>query len=420
MDLAQVEVIKGVASALYGASALGGVVNLISRRPQRDKPEREVLVNRTSRGGTDSVVWLSKRGEGNWGYTFLGGGHWQERNDIDRDGWTDLPTYRRAIVRPRLMWDDGSGRSVFFTIGAMAEDRKGGTQPGAAAPDGNPFPENLATRRFDAGIVATLPLGTRTVLTVRSSALGQWHRHQFGQATENDLHHTWFGEAALTSKRRNTPGCSVLRCSATSIARGSSAVSTTHRSCPVSSRRTITRPRRGSRCRGARIDHHNTFGTFVSPRISGLLKHASTGLTFRLSTGTGFFAPTPFIEETEATGLSELAPLGDLEAERGRSISADLGWKRGPLELNATLFGSAVAHPLQLHEHVLSNARDSVRTRGSELIARFHVETMDLIATHMFVWSTEPEPGTRPQTRSPAQSASYGRASTGCGTSKTR
>jgi outer membrane receptor for ferrienterochelin and colicins len=35
LDLGQVEVIKGVASALYGSSALGGVVNLISRRPKK-------------------------------------------------------------------------------------------------------------------------------------------------------------------------------------------------------------------------------------------------------------------------------------------------------------------------------------------------------------------------------------------------
>ena len=33
MDLGQVEVIKGVASALHGAGAMGGVVNLLSRRP---------------------------------------------------------------------------------------------------------------------------------------------------------------------------------------------------------------------------------------------------------------------------------------------------------------------------------------------------------------------------------------------------
>lgn len=37
-DLGQVEVIKGSVSALYGASALGGVINLVSRRPD-DQPQ---------------------------------------------------------------------------------------------------------------------------------------------------------------------------------------------------------------------------------------------------------------------------------------------------------------------------------------------------------------------------------------------
>src|SRR5437870_8874416 len=48
-DLGQVEVIKGVASALYGSGALGGVVDLISRRPGA-QPTREAMVNRTTRG----------------------------------------------------------------------------------------------------------------------------------------------------------------------------------------------------------------------------------------------------------------------------------------------------------------------------------------------------------------------------------
>ena len=44
MDLGQVEVIKGVASALYGGGAMGGVVNLLSRRPSAEA-EREFLAN---------------------------------------------------------------------------------------------------------------------------------------------------------------------------------------------------------------------------------------------------------------------------------------------------------------------------------------------------------------------------------------
>src|SRR5512145_369343 len=58
MDLGQVEVIKGVASSLYGAGAMGGVVNLLSRRPEPE-PQRELLLNRSTRGATDAVTFLS-------------------------------------------------------------------------------------------------------------------------------------------------------------------------------------------------------------------------------------------------------------------------------------------------------------------------------------------------------------------------
>ena len=51
LDLGQVEIIKGVASALYGVSALGGVVNLVSRRPR--ETESRLLVNATSQSGRD-------------------------------------------------------------------------------------------------------------------------------------------------------------------------------------------------------------------------------------------------------------------------------------------------------------------------------------------------------------------------------
>ena len=403
MDLGQVEVIKGVASALYGGSALGGVINLISRQPQRDRPERELLVNRTTRGGTDSVLWLSKRGTGNWGYSLLGGGHWQDRTDVDRDGWTDLPSYRRATARPRVRWEDGAGRSVFFTVGAMVEDRTGGTMPGTVAPDGTAFPENLRTRRFDAGLVGRFLLGSGKVVTFRGSGLGQWHQHRFGKIAERDFHHTWFAESAMTGSGGHHTwvlGAALQR----DLYRA--------REFPIfdytyivpglfvqddyspSSWLTVSA--------SGRVDIHNEFGTFASPRFSALLR-SRTGWTLRLSTGTGFFAPTPFTEETEATGLSRLAPLGELEAERGRSLSLDLGWRRGSLEVNATLFRSLIEHALVLRDRdsnldnmpvEIINAVGSGRTVGSELIARFHREGMDLIATHMFVWGTEPDPNT--------------------------
>ena len=68
MDLAQVEVIKGVASSLYGAGAMGGVVNLISRQPGRGATARvsaqPLDARRHRRGGLfrrhAAVDWLGR------------------------------------------------------------------------------------------------------------------------------------------------------------------------------------------------------------------------------------------------------------------------------------------------------------------------------------------------------------------------
>src|SRR5437773_3050452 len=68
LDLARVEVIKGTTSALYGGSALGGIVNLVSRRPGG---EPEPLVNQTSHLGTDAMAFVPGSLGGRWGYTLL-------------------------------------------------------------------------------------------------------------------------------------------------------------------------------------------------------------------------------------------------------------------------------------------------------------------------------------------------------------
>src|SRR5262245_25413398 len=70
MDLAQLEVIKGNASALYGSAAMAGVVNLISRRPSKE-PIYEFLLNRSSIGETDAAMFLASRLTPHWGASLL-------------------------------------------------------------------------------------------------------------------------------------------------------------------------------------------------------------------------------------------------------------------------------------------------------------------------------------------------------------
>ena len=393
MDLGQVEVIKGAASALYGGTALGGVINLISRRPADD---RELLLNQTTLGGSDAVGWASDELSEEWGYTLLASAHRQSRNDRDDDGWADLPGYRRAVVRPRLFWDDGEGRWAFFTLGAMGEDREGGTVDGATTPAGTPFAEMLTTRRLDAGAVATLLLPGGRLLSVRGSAMGQRHGHTFGDVREDDVHGTGFTEASLSGARA---GHTWVLGGAFQYERydGEDVEGFDYEwTIPsVFAQDEYMAADWLTLSASARMDWHSDYGAFFNPRVAVLLRPGAW--TARLSAGTGYYAPTPFTEETETVGLSRLEPLGDLDAERARSFSVDVGRTVGHVELNATVFGSRIEDALQVRETgtgrlELVNARQSTRTWGTELLARYHAEGLHLTATHTYVHATEPSP----------------------------
>jgi outer membrane receptor for ferrienterochelin and colicins len=397
LDLGQVEVIKGAASALYGGSALGGVINLVSRRPDDEEHERELLLNRTTQDGTDAVLWLSGPLTEGWGFTLLGGGHLQERADPDRDGWADVPGYRRLVVRPRLFWEEGTGRSLFATVGIMREARRGGTMGGAVVPDGSPFVEELDSARFDTGLIARFLVAGDRLFTIRMSGMTQGHTHIFGDTTERDRHSTWFGEVSVNGSDRGhtwVAGAALQRDDYRSVDVPSFDHGNTtpglflQDDYSVASWLTVSA--------SARLDFRDATA-FLSPRVSGLIR-LEEEWTVRVSVGSGYFAPTPFIEETEAVGLSRVAMPRPLRAERGRSISLDIGRSFGPLETNATVFGSVVRNALALVESQavpgrldIVNTDGPTRASGIDLVARLRHEPLSLTASYAFLRSSEPQ-----------------------------
>src|SRR5687767_5176264 len=311
MDLGQVEVIKGVASSLYGAGAMGGVVNLISRRPGPDT-QRELLVNRSTRGATDAVAWYATPATQGWAFTLIGGGHWQERTDVNDDTWSDLPGYSRAIVRPRVFWNGGNGRTFFATAGFTAEDREGG-----GTPSGTSYREALVTRRVDAGAVVQIVIRQRLLLVARGAAMQQRHDHEFGDVRERDRHETAFGEVTVRAPAgRHTIVAGVALERDAFRPRDLPQFAHTFTVPGVFVQDDVDIATWLSVSASGRLDRHSEYGTFFSPRVSALLR--SGAWTSRLSLGTGFFGPSALTEETEAAGLSRLVVSRPLRAEEGR------------------------------------------------------------------------------------------------------
>lgn len=395
MDLGQVEVIKGTASALYGAGAMAGVVNLISKRPK--EPAGDFLINRTTLGGTDASSFFGSPLSPRWGMTLLGTGHWQEKWDRDGDGWADLAGYSRGVFRPRFSWDSGNGRTAFLTGGILYENRAGGTLPASVlAATGNAYREALDTRRYDAGGHAQILLAGRFVVTSRFSASVQQHAHQFGEIRERDRHELQFGEVSV----RGAAG------KHTWVA-GAAAERDAYR--PKDVRRfayTYVTPGLFAQddlvvapwlsvSASARVDFHNQFGTFFSPRLSALFRGA--GWTSRVSAGQGFFAPSPLTEETEAAGLARLAVPAPLQAERGRSASLDVTRGVGPLSFTTTLFAANIRHPVHVIRgsvYRLVNLPQQTTNRGLEMLATWRKSPFSATASYTYVRSEEWEPTT--------------------------
>jgi len=392
VDLGQVEVIKGVASALYGAGAMGGVVNLISRRPTTRS--QEFLVNRSSRGETDAIGYLSQPFGASWGGTLLAGGHWHEQRDLDGDGWADLAGYRRAQIRPRVFWDNRAGSSMFLTAGAMRETRTGGTVDGAVLPaTHSPYQETLDTERYDVGVVAQTLVSNAYVISVRASGTRQSHDHLFGDVRERDTRDTFFGELAA----RRTIGRHTLVVGA-AIERDAfnpkdvSQFSYTYTTPGVFVQDDVDVTPWLIVSGSARLDHHSTYGTFLSPRVSALFR--SGGWASRLSVGTGFFPASALTEETEAAGLSRLTVRGPLKAETGESISFDVTRTSGALSATATLFASRIHDPLFVDRttaYVLANQPFASTNAGTELLATWRKERLTVTAVYGFVRAREYE-----------------------------
>ena len=416
-DLANVEIIKGSASSLYGGSALGGVINLISRTPS-DEFEGEVLLNATSKNGQDITSYFASPINDVTSASVTAGLHNQEQQDLDNDGWSDMAEYQRATIRPRVYWESESGANLYLTFGAMMEEREGGTVEGATVPDGNPFEQSQDSQRFDSGFIFDQPLGEVLNLNVRGSAMRQEHDHVYGLVEENDTHESYLLESSVSGERGAAAWLVGVAYQADRFdSEDFSEFNYNYQVPGVFSQVDYEASDDISLSLSARTDWHSEYGTQFSPRISVL--YNPDNWTVRGSYGQGFYAPTPFVEDIEDAGLSRLAPLDNLKEEQATTASIDISYAFDSVETSVTLFASdvdnvtelEVINPLDTHSDKqvrLVNASGKSEIRGAELLLRYRWRDLKLTGSYLYTDATKQSEsgiGRDPLTLTPKHSA---------------
>ena len=392
LDLARVEVIKGVGSALYGPSALGGVLNLVSRRPES---EPEILLNRSSRGGTDALAFAPGSLTPAWGYTITAGAHDQTREDIDDDAWADLAGYRRYTLRPRLFWKNDGSASLFATVGFVDEEREGGSMPGRTLADGTTFRDALDTGRIDAGVVTEAKVSGERTLSTRWSAVKVDRDRTFGPEQVQDTHTTANAEGTVSGSDRGHLWLLGLALQYDRLSSIDAPDAAYNYVIPAAFGQDVySLSQSVSLAASARLDVHSDYGTFFSPRVSVLFRPRDQW-TVRASIGSGFAAPTPLMDETEATSLASLVPLQDVHAERALSSSLDVKWADEGWEVDASIFASEIRDPLivrdapQAGRLELVNADGPRRALGTELLLHYVSGPVHLLGSSTFLDATE-------------------------------
>jgi outer membrane receptor for ferrienterochelin and colicins len=379
MDLGRVEVIKEPASALFGSDAVG-VVNLLSRGPGNE-PSRELLFNQSSRGATDALLWIASPPKGSWSSTFLFAGNRQEETDVDEDGWSDIPDYQRAVVHPRVTWDNKQGRSVAGTANVTFEKREGGSEFAREA---------LETKTSDGSLSGQMVYRGDYIIAGAAMLFVQSRTRDFSDVREGDRLQTATIELTL---RRPTPRHTWLAGIASDwyALRSSGALPSTYVS---------TRPGifvhddfnaapwlvlSGS----LRLDHHNLYGFLVSPRGSALLRNGRWSA--RVSTSQGYFTPRLQMDETEAAGLAHLSIEDPLEVETARSFSADFMHTTRSTAVMFTLFRTQIDDPAQIDRetYTLRTQAGPIVTQGAEIQGTARRAPFSVTGTYTYLKTRE-------------------------------
>jgi outer membrane receptor for ferrienterochelin and colicins len=385
MDLDRIEVISGGASALYGANALAGAVNLLSRGPgtkSNKEPNREFLINQSTEDATDAVLWLASPPTGSWSRTFLVSAHRQTEHDVDADGWSDIPGYSRGVARQRVFWDNRAGKSVWGTAGATFEKREGGSAVAR---------QSLETRGADGQLSGQMPFG-RYVLAGTGTLFVQSRTRDFDDLREHERRESSTIEIELrgaTPRQTWVAGIAVdwFAIRSENVVLASKYVSTrpglfVHDDVKVSPWLSVS----GS----ARLDYHNIYDLVFSPRGSARVHRGPWSA--RISADRSYFAPIPPLnEETEAAGLTRLKIDEPLEMETARSVSGDLTYETRATAVTFTVFHSHLDNPALIDRatYTLRSDDEPIVTHGVEILGTVRRPPFSLIGTYTYLRSRE-------------------------------
>lgn len=353
----RIEVVRGPMSSLYGSEALGGVVNIITRRATDEW-----------RGSFSTLGVLTEHGRGGNGYDtsfYAGGpivqgvlglnvwGAFKGRTELPRadNPALSLLTDEKAFTgNATLTWTPDAQQRIDLSYGAGYEERWrniAGAATRPPAPPARPYrsQDDVWRQRVSLSHEGNWDWGTSRVRLYSAFLDRENHRSDGAAPAGPHRFVDTVGDAQLSFSpfegHKFTLGAEVRHewLKDPTVNAGGRA-DQTHYAAFVQDE--IRFNDRWELVVGGRFDHHEDFGWHASPRAY-LLHHFNDALTFKAGVGMGFKAPT--LKQLSAEYRGEGCNRGcivvgdpDLQPETNLSFEAGLEYSRDIWSARAMVF----------------------------------------------------------------------------------
>jgi outer membrane receptor protein involved in Fe transport len=298
-----IQLTKGVGSVVNGYESISGQLNVELKKA--DTGDYVFANGYLNQMGRSEGNWYSRHRLNNqWTTAFLLHGNIQQRkNDVNKDGFLDIPLGNQWNVLNRWRYDNGKGWMAQLGIQALQDDRVGGQL--AFDPENrstnNAFGTRMQLARYvaDAKLGYVFPKERYRSIGLQLKAIDHRSTGYFGQRNYNGNQQSLYGnliyqDILFTTDWKYRAGFSWLYDDFDENFHQEAIWQRTEKVGGAFFEMTYSRLR-WSIVGGLRYDYHNMFGGIWSPRL-----HAKYDLTentqLRASAGRGFRTANPLME----------------------------------------------------------------------------------------------------------------------------